>query len=102
MRLEHESVEKLKSSVLNIIGKYLNLNEYKVFFFGSRITGTSDEYSDIDIGIEGPSEISLSVIGEIRDELNKLPMLYKIDVIDFTQTTDRFKEVAKNKIEYVQ
>lgn len=48
MRLEHESVEELSAEVLRIIGTYLDLSEYEVFFFGSRVAGGSSPMSDID------------------------------------------------------
>lgn len=58
MRLEFYSIQKLKKEITKIVGQYLNLSEYKVFFFGSRVSDKGDEHSDIDIGIEGPNEIS--------------------------------------------
>lgn len=33
MRLEHESEEKFKKEILNIMKEYLDLKEYKIFFF---------------------------------------------------------------------
>jgi len=49
MRLEHYPIEKLKKEILEIIGKHLDLNKYKIFFFGSRVTGKGNDRSDIDI-----------------------------------------------------
>jgi len=37
MVIEFYPVEKLKKEVLAIIGKYLDLNSHRVFFFGSRV-----------------------------------------------------------------
>lgn len=101
MRLEHGSEEKLKKDVLRIIGKHLDLSKHKVFVFGSRVTGKGDDRSDIDIGIEGDKEIPLEIIGKIKDEAEELPTLYKIDIVDFSQLSDKFKEVAKEKIEVI-
>jgi len=39
MKLEYYSAEKLKEEILKILGKYLDLSQYKVFFFGSRVKG---------------------------------------------------------------
>jgi len=39
MRLEHYSVHSLKAQILEVIGKYLDLSLYRVFFFGSRVSG---------------------------------------------------------------
>jgi septum formation topological specificity factor MinE len=42
MKLEHYPVEKLKEEILKILSKYLDLSQYKVFFFGSRVKGNVD------------------------------------------------------------
>ena len=100
MKLEHYSKEKLKKEIKEIIGKYLDLTKYQIFFFGSRVDGSSHERSDIDVGIEGPEEISAVDITNIKEDIDKLIILYKIDVLDFkTLIGSDFYEVAKQKIE---
>src|SRR3989344_4495288 len=101
IRLEHYSQKKLEKEILEIIGRYLNLKKYKVFFFGSRVSGKGDERSDIDIGIEGPKKISDSVIWKIKDDIDKLEILYKIDIINFTNADKNFLEVASQRKEYI-
>jgi predicted nucleotidyltransferase len=100
MRLEYYPADKLKKEILEILGKYLDLSKYKVFFFGSRVSGSGDSRSDIDIGIEGP-EIPAYTKLEIEEELENLPILYKIDFVDFNNVSDKFKKVAKEHIEYL-
>ncbi len=39
MKIEFYPEEKLKKEVREIISKYLDLNKYRVFFFGSRVRG---------------------------------------------------------------
>lgn len=94
MRLEHDSEEKIKKSVLNIVSKHLDLKKHKVFFFGSRVTGGGSERSDIDVGIEGPEPIPSPVWLEIQEEIENLPTLYKIEVVDFKRVSPEFREVA--------
>ncbi len=101
MRLEHESEKLLKEKILQIVGKYLDLSKYRVFFFGSRVTGKAREASDIDVGIEGKEPVSLRVLNGIREEIEELPVLYKIDVVDFAETNEKFKRVAKEHLELV-
>lgn len=101
MRLEHGSEEKIKKDILQIIGKHLDLSKYKVFIFGSRVTGKGNDRSDIDVGIEGEEEVPLVLMGKIKDEMEDLPTLYKIDAVDFFQLSDKFKEVAKEKMEMI-
>jgi predicted nucleotidyltransferase len=100
MKLEYYPVEKLKEEILKILGKYLDPPQYKVFFFGSRAKGNVDERADIDIGIEGP-EIPAHIKLEIEEELENLPILYKIDFVDFNNVDEKFKKVAKEYIEYI-
>ncbi len=99
MRIEHYPLEKLKREVLEIIGKYLNIKEFRVFFFGSRVEGKGNEHSDIDIGIEGEKEISYETISAIQEEIENLSTLYKIEVVDFKKTSDDFREVALQSVE---
>lgn len=102
MKLEYYSEEKLRREILEIIGRYLNIDEYKVFFFGSRISMESSKHSDIDIGIEGPKEISASVKLQIEEDLEDIPTLYSFDLIDFKTVSKDFKTEAIKNIEYVK
>ena len=102
MKLEHYSEEKLKKEILRIAGKYLNLKDYKIFFFGSRVRGDNFERADIDLGIEGSEEISAEIILEIKEDIEKIPTLYKIDVVDFKKVSKKFKREAFKNIEYVK
>ena len=99
MKLEHYPVEKLKKEIKEIIGKHIDLNQYQIFFFGSRVTGRGSERSDIDIGIEGVREVPAIAFMDIKEELEQLPILYKIDVVDFKNLSGEFYKVAKEKLE---
>ncbi|MBI4431069.1 MAG: nucleotidyltransferase domain-containing protein [Candidatus Omnitrophica bacterium] len=99
MRLKHYPVEKLKQEILQIVGRYLSLEEYRLFFFGSRVNGKGDERSDIDVGIEGKNEVPIEIMGSIKEELEKLPTLYKIELVDFKKAPPNFRKVALQAIE---
>jgi predicted nucleotidyltransferase len=100
MKIEHYPEEKLKKEVRDVVGKYLDLNKYKVFFFGSRVRGDNFEVSDIDIGIDG-GEISPEIKMDIVEEIDNLPTLYTFDVVDFNKVSEDFKKEALKNIEYV-
>lgn len=102
MRLEHYPAEKLKKEILEIIGKRLDLKEYKVFFFGSRVADGGDERSDIDVGIEGPEPVPLEPLFDIKEDVENLPTLYKIEIVDFKKVSPEFYEVASRRVEAVQ
>lgn len=99
MRLEHYPLEKLKKELLDIIGRHLDLTLYRVFFFGSRVEGKGTDRSDIDVGIEGPEPVPFSMLFAIRDEVERIPTLYMIDVVDFRRASDDFREVALQHVE---
>lgn len=101
MRLEHYPIEKLKKEILEILRRHLNLAEYRVFFFGSRVAGRGTERSDIDVGIEGEELISAKALLDIQEEIEELPTLYKIEIVDFKRVAPIFKEVALQYIELI-
>lgn len=102
MRLEHYPIEKLKKDILDIVGKYVDLKTHRVFFFGSRVSGKGSERSDIDVGIEGPRQLDLLTMSLIKDEIEQIPTLYTIDIVDLASTTKKFREVAKQHIEPIE
>jgi len=102
MKLEFYPEKKIKKEILEIIGKYLDLKKYKVFFFGSRVEGTNFPRADIDIGIKGPKPVSPEIKFKIEEELEELPTLYKFDLVDFSEVAKDFKKEALKSVEYVK
>ena len=80
----------------------LDLNKHKIFFFGSRVKGNNSQYSDIDIGIDGDEPISANIKFFIEDKLSLLPILYKIDLVDFSKVNKELRDEALKNIEYVK
>ncbi|MBI3607438.1 MAG: nucleotidyltransferase domain-containing protein [Nitrospirae bacterium] len=101
MKLEHYPVERLKKDLLAIFGKHLNLRTYRVFFFGSRVQGKGTDRSDVDVGIEGPEPVPAAQWAAIQDEdeVEDIPTLYKVDLVDFGRVVPQFREVAFQHIE---
>lgn len=101
MKLAHYSEKKLEKEILEIVGEYLDLRKYKIFFFGSRVKGDNFPRADIDIGIEGPRTVPIETMAEIKEKIDELPTLYHIDIVDFRSVADDFYEVAKQNIEMI-
>ena len=104
MKIEFYPEEKLKKEILEIVGKYLDLKEYKIFFFGSRVRGDNFPRADIDIGILGKKPIPIEIKFQIVEELEKIPTLYKFDLVDFSDplVSEDFKSEVLKNIEYVK
>jgi predicted nucleotidyltransferase len=102
MNLRHYPAEELKKELLAIIGKQLCLDKYRIFFFGSRITGKGDDRADVDVGIEGAVPVPVEKMRAIKEAAENLPVLYKIDFVDFYSVSEDFKKVAMSGIEIIK
>ena len=101
MRLEHYSSDKFGREIMDIVGKYLDLDQNRIFFFGSRVTNKGNDRSDIDVGIEGDKEISWQTMAKIKEDVENLPILYKVDIVDFKKVSPDFYDLAKRDIEMI-
>ncbi|MEI6042348.1 MAG: nucleotidyltransferase domain-containing protein [bacterium] len=99
MKLAEQDRKMIKAGILDILKSYIRLSEYKVFFFGSRVNGTAGERSDIDVGIIG-EKIDISKLLEIQEKLKDLKTPYTVNLIDFSNVSDSFKETAMKNVEY--
>jgi len=88
-----------KKEISGIISKRLDIKSSRLFFFGSRGAAQGSDRSDIDIGIEGDNKIPYEVMYEIREDLENLPILYKLEIVDFKKVSPDFKKVALQNIE---
>lgn len=86
--------DTLTNSIIEIIREEIDLRKYKAFFFGSRVSGASQEKSDIDVGILGDEPLPLTQIRCIKNRLEELPTLYTIDFVDMSDATEDFRTVA--------
>lgn len=87
----------IKTTVL----EKLPSQEFEVFLFGSRATGTNKQWSDFDVGVLGKNEQTIPSTAryEIETELDRLNVPFIVDLVDFSLVEDRFKKVAmQNKV----
>lgn len=80
-----------------VLQKHLS-QDYSAFIFGSRAQGTNREYSDIDLGILGKDKLPTSTIAQIKNDLEDTSIPYRVDLIDFSTVTDKFKNSAMRKV----
>ena len=70
----------------------------KMFLFGSQATGRAGSRSDIDLGIDLGHAIAQEVLTALREAFDELPILQKVDVVDFSGLDEAFKAVALQHI----
>lgn len=100
MKLEHYSEKKLAGELRAIVSKYVD-DDARMFFFGSRVSGGASERSDIDFGIDAGCPVNPKDFLALREEIDRLPVLYTIDVVDFSRVSPIFKKVAMKTIQEI-
>jgi len=91
-----------EQQVLNMIREVFRqfadeLQGHKVYLFGSRAAGAMRPRSDFDIGVLGEEALSSSLFSRIGDRLDALPTLYRIDWVDLTTVSARFRAEAMRR-----
>ncbi len=65
-----------------------------VFVFGSRASGRAGSRSDVDVGIDLRHAIAPEMLAALREAFDELPIMQKVDVVDFFGVDEVFKAVA--------
>ncbi|MFC1764082.1 nucleotidyltransferase family protein [Planctomycetota bacterium] len=84
-------------AILGILQEYLPGREVRGF--GSRVTGTAKSYSDLDLVIMGDEEVDLKVMAMLKDAFAESNLPYRIDIIQWCQTGDEFKDVITSQLQ---
>lgn len=88
-----DPLEKLKEVFL----RFLKDEDVKVVLFGSRARGDFVSTSDVDVGIivgKGADRKKLILLREYIEELN-IP--YKVEIIDFSNVSEDFKQMVSKE-----
>ena len=86
-------VQEIVNSAGGIVRRHVG-SEYRVLLFGSWARDTAVPRSDIDIGILGPAPLHAETLMAIYEEIDRLPTLRKIDVVDMCRLDAGYRETA--------
>ena len=89
----------IKTEIKRTVLKHLPKDEYRVFLYGSRVTGKARRWSDYDVGILGDKPVPTMVKFEIEDELEESDLPVVVEVVDFYNVDEGFKELALQQVE---
>ncbi len=84
--------EEIIREILGIIHRHLPRGEFRVLLSASWAKDTAEPTSDIDIGILGPNTIDSMLLLRLREEIEGIPTLRRIDVIDLHTADNEFRE----------
>ena len=85
--------------VKQIVLKHVPQNEFAVFLFGSRAAGNANTLSDIDVGILGIEPLPSIIMADLESDLEESIVPFKIDLIDFYQVDEVFKNEALSTVQ---
>lgn len=85
-----------KEKIIKIINETLK-DTPKIFLFGSRSCGCETTVSDIDIGIDCSRNLLLNELSDLKEKFEESNIIYKIDIVDFYDAEEKFKEIAYKK-----
>jgi len=84
-------VEKFEK-IVKEIKKY---NPKKIVFFGSRMRGDNLKNSDFDIAVD--LDLSFREKRKLREKIDLIAGLYKVDLVFFDEMSDEFKKYILEK-----
>lgn len=87
---ENDKVEKIVLKIQSIVAENV-VGDYKLFLFGSRANGKSMKRSDIDIAIVTNEKIDASILAIVREKIENIPTLLKIDFVDLSTVGSDFR-----------
>jgi len=100
-KVKNYEIYNLVKQIVRIIRKYIPDKNYKIYLYGSWMKGNALPNSDIDIAIYGQTEVDALIMIKIKDEIENLPTLRSIDLIDLNLVSENFKVSILQKGEKV-
>lgn len=85
LKMDDEDFNVLKS----ILQKFVS--DCEVRAFGSRVSGTSKPFSDLDLVIMTKSPLSFTTLGGLMEALSESRLPFRVDVVDWSNLSSAFR-----------
>jgi type I restriction enzyme S subunit len=79
-----------------------HLPDREVWAFGSRAKVSAKPFSDLDLAVLGSEPLPLAVRAELADDFSESDLPFKVDIVDWATTSDRFRKVIEAERVVVQ
>jgi len=96
---KEKEITPLIEEILAVLRRQLKKNHYRVFLFGSWASLNARTTSDIDIAILGTAPINDITFLNIREEIDNLPTLRGIDIVDLSKADKEFRDAVLEESE---
>ena len=69
----------------------------EVWVFGSRAQWSAREGSDLDLALEGETELARTVLDALNDAFEESDLPYTVDVVDINRVNERIRQIVKGQ-----
>jgi len=91
----------ITEQIVRAVRRHMPLAHYRLFYFGSRAAGCATPRSDYDVGIQAGAPVPGEAIVKIEWDLDEIPILQKIDLVDFYNVSASFTKRAMQAIQVI-
>jgi type I restriction enzyme S subunit len=86
-----------KAADLNYIRDVLRrlVPDRDVHAFGSRVTGRSRKFSDLDLAIMGETPLPTATLADLDDAFDESDLPFKVDILDWATTSETFRAIVR-------
>ena len=79
--------------VRTILQRYLP--QHAVWAFGSRVRGNHKPYSDLDLAVIGQAVLSIEQLATLSEAFSNSDLPWKVDVVDWVNATEAFRQIIE-------
>lgn len=90
--IRERDIKPILCQVTEVIRRHLPEPSFRILLFGSWATLTSVPTSDVDVGILGEDPVAPLIMARIREDIETLPTLRKVDVVDLRTVDGRLRD----------
>ena len=76
--------------------------ECEVRAFGSRVTGRTKPWSDLDLAVIGPKALGFQRLGLLIEAFQESTLPFRVDVLDWHETSPSFRAIIAQQYAVIQ
>ncbi len=81
--------------VRTLLAKHVPDREVRAF--GSRVSGPSKKFSDLDLVVMGEASVASSVLADLEEAFRESDLRFKVDVVEWATTKGNFRRIIERK-----
>lgn len=92
LNTKKKEIAPLLEEILGVLRRYLEKGRYRIFLYGSWASLQARPTSDLDIAVLGSKPIDDMIFLKIKEELDNLPTLRTVDIVDLGRAEKVFRD----------